>query len=162
MCCHGNSESFHKWRLRTKRTHQGSPRNRSTNSTSTAFGKSSLYLLLGICIGIAYSSHVSLALLYVYLNLSRKWNIWHYNTRKTSRLPGIWKICCWIHSRDWINRSCIVIHKSLVLDGPLHHLQCVTYAAILQIFILFSMIWYCRIQSPAVSRERDVRWCRFR
>ena len=61
MCCHGNSESFQKWRLRTKRTHQDSPRNRSTNSTSTDFGKSSLYLLLGICIGIAYSSLVSLA-----------------------------------------------------------------------------------------------------
>ena len=61
MCCHGNSESFHKWRLRTNRTHQDSPRSRSTNSTSTDFGKSSLYLLLGICIGIAYSSLVSLA-----------------------------------------------------------------------------------------------------
>ena len=61
MCCHGNSESFHKWRLRTKRTRQDSPRNRSTNSTSTDFGKSSLYLLLGICIGIAYNSLVSLA-----------------------------------------------------------------------------------------------------
>ena len=61
MCCHGNSESFHKWRLRTKRTHQVSPRNRSTNSTSTDFGKSSLYLLLVIFIGIAYSSLVSLA-----------------------------------------------------------------------------------------------------
>ena len=61
MCCHGNSESFHKWRPRTKRTHHDSPRNRSTNSTSTDFGKSSLYLLLGICIGIAYSALVSLA-----------------------------------------------------------------------------------------------------
>ena len=61
MCCHGNSESFHKWRLRTKRTHQDSPRNRSTNSTSTDFRKFSLYFLLGICIGIAYSSLVSLA-----------------------------------------------------------------------------------------------------
>ena len=61
MWCHGNSESFHKWRIRTKRTHQDSPRNWSTNSTSTDFGKSSLYLLLGICIGIAYSSLVSLA-----------------------------------------------------------------------------------------------------
>ena len=61
MCCHGNSESFHKWRLRTKRTHQDSPRNRSTNLTATDFGKSSLYLLLGICIGIAYWSIASLA-----------------------------------------------------------------------------------------------------
>ena len=61
MCFHGNSETFHKWRLRTKRTHQHSSRNRSTNSTSTDFCKSSLYLLLGICIGIASSSLVSLA-----------------------------------------------------------------------------------------------------
>ena len=57
-CCHGNSESLRKWRLWTTRTHLDSPRNRSTNSTSTDFGKSSLYLLLGICIGIAYSSLV--------------------------------------------------------------------------------------------------------
>ena len=28
-------------------------------------------------------------------------------------------------------------------------------------FLLFSMIWYCRIQSPVVSRQRDVRWCVF-
>ena len=50
----------------------------------------------------------------------------------------------------------------MVLDGSLHYLQCVTYAEILQIFILFSMIWYCRIKSPAVSQERNVRWCGFR
>ena len=50
----------------------------------------------------------------------------------------------------------------MVLDGSLHYLQCVTYAAILPIFVLFSMIWYCRIQSTAVSKERDVRWCCFR
>ena len=85
-----------------------------------------------------------------------------YDTRKTSRLLEIWKICCWIHIRDWIYRSRIVIHKSLVLHGSLHYLQCVTYAAILQIFLLFSMIWSCRIQSPAVSKERDERWCGFR
>ena len=34
--------------------HQDGPRNRSTNLTSTDFGKSSLYLLIQICIGIAY------------------------------------------------------------------------------------------------------------
>ena len=84
------------------------------------------------------------------------------NTRKTSRLPTIWKICCWIHIRDWIYRSCIATHKSLVLDGSLHYLQCVPYAEILQIFQLFSMIWNCRIQSPAVSKQRDVCWCRCR
>ena len=38
----------------------------------------------------------------------------------------------------------------------------VTYAAIPPIFILFSMIWYCPIQSTAVSKERDVRRCGFR
>ena len=59
--------------------------------------------------------------------------------------------------------SCIVIHnKSLLLDDSQHYLQCITYAAILQIVLLFSMIWYCRIQSPVVSKERDVRWCGFR
>ena len=28
--------------------------------------------------------------------------------------------------------------------------------------LLFSIIWYCRIQSPAVFKQRDVRWCGFR
>ena len=41
------------------------------------------------------------------------------------------------------------MHTSLVLDGSLHYLQCVPYAEILQIVLLFSMIWNCRIQSPA-------------
>ena len=36
------------------------------------------------------------------------------------------------------------------------------HAAILQIILLFSMIWYDRIQSSAVSKQRDVRWCGFR
>ena len=71
-------------------------------------------------------------------------------------------MCCWIHIRAWIYCSCIVIHKSLVLDGSLHYVQCVPYAEILQIFLLFSMIWNCQIQSPAVSKQRDVRWCGFR
>ena len=94
--------------------------------------------------------------------MSRKWNIKLNNTRKTSRLPGVSNICCWIHIRDWIYRNCIVIHKSMVLDGSLHYVQCVPYAEFLQIFLLFSMIWNCRIQSPAVSKQRDVRWCAFR
>ena len=51
---HCNSELFHKLRPYTKWTHQDSPRNRSTNSISTDFGKSSLYVMHGICIGIAY------------------------------------------------------------------------------------------------------------
>ena len=50
----------------------------------------------------------------------------------------------------------------LVLDVSVHYVQCVPYAAILQIFLLFSMILYCRIQLPAVYKQRDVRWCSFR
>ena len=57
-----------------------------------------------------------------------------------------WKICCLIHILSWINHSCIVIHNLLVFDGSLHYVQCVPYAAILQIFQLFSMICYYRIQ----------------
>ena len=50
----------------------------------------------------------------------------------------------------------------MVLDGSLQDVQCAPYAAILQIFQLFSMIWYCRVQSPAVSKQQDVGWCSFR
>ena len=71
-------------------------------------------------------------------------------------------MCCWIHILAWISRSCIVIYKLLVLDGSLHYVQCVPYAAIRQIFLLFRMIWYCRIKSPAVSKEQDMQWCCFR
>ena len=81
---------------------------------------------------------------------------------KTKCAAGIWKICCCIHILAWISHNCVVIHKLLVLDGSLHYVQCVPYAAILQICILFSMIWYCRIQLPAVSKQRDVPWCGFR
>ena len=35
------------------------------------------------------------------------------------------KICCWIHFLAWINHSCIVIHKSLVLYGSQHYVKCV-------------------------------------
>ena len=62
----------------------------------------------------------------------------------------------------WIYGSCIVIHKSLVSDGSMHYVPCVPYAAFLQIFLLISKIWYFRIQSLAVSKQRDVRWCCFR
>ena len=79
-----------------------------------------------------------------------------YNTRKTSRAAGIWKICCWIHILAWINHSCIVINKLLVLDGSLHYVQCVPHAQILQIFLLFSMIWYCRIQLRVFSKQRTM------
>ena len=48
-----------------------------------------------------------------------------------------------------------------MLDGSLHYVQCVSHASIVQIFLLFSMIWYRRIQSPAVSIRQDVRWCNF-
>ena len=33
--------------------------------------------------------------------------------------------------------------------------------AILQTFLLFSMIWYCRIQSPVMSKQQDIRRCGF-
>ena len=71
-------------------------------------------------------------------------------------------ICSSIHILAWINHSCIVIHKLMPLDGSLHYVQCVPNAAILQIYLLFSMIWYCRIQSPAVAKQQDIRWCGFR
>ena len=63
---------------------------------------------------------------------------------------------------DWTDHSCIVIHKLLVLDVSLHYVQRVPCAAILQIFLLFGMIWYCQIQLPAVSKQRDVRLYGFR
>ena len=84
------------------------------------------------------------------------------NVKVYRRAVEFWKICCWIHILAWINHSCIVINKLLVLDGSLHYVQCVPYAAILQIFLLFSQIWYCRVQSPAVFKQQDVRWCSFR
>ena len=72
------------------------------------------------------------------------WNIKFNNTRKTSWLPGIWKICSWINIQDSIYRSCIVINKSLVLDGSLHYLQCVTYAANLQ--FLYCLAWFDTVE----------------
>ena len=44
----------------------------------------------------------------------------------------------------------------MVLDGSLQYVECVPYATILQIFRLLSMIWYCRVQSPAMSKRQ--RW----
>ena len=44
----------------------------------------------------------------------------------------------------------------------LQYVQCASCAEILQICLLFSMIWYCRFQSPSVSKRQDVRWCNFR
>ena len=32
----------------------------------------------------------------------------------------------------------------------------------LQMFLLFTMILYCRIQLPVVYKQRDLRWCSFR
>ena len=91
----------------------------------------------------------------------RKWHIKLHNTLKTGHPAGIWKICCWVHLLAWINRSCIAIHKALVLDHSLQYVQCLTYAAVLHIFLLFSMISYCRIQSRAVSKRQEGRWCSF-
>ena len=81
--------------------------------------------------------------------------------KKTRHPARIWRICCWIHIRAWIYRCCIVIHRSLVLDGSLHYVQCVTYAAILPIFILLNMIWYDWIQSSAMFKQQNVRWYAF-
>ena len=67
----------------------------------------------------------------------------------------------WIHILAWIYRSCIV-RKSSVLDASLHYVQRIRYAEILQFFLLFSMILRCRIQSPTVSKQQDVRWSGFR
>ena len=79
-------------------------------------------------------------------NLRKKWHIKLYNTRRTMRAARIRKICCLVHKLSWINHSFIVIHKLLVLDGSLQYVQCVPYAAILQIFQLFSMICCYRSQ----------------
>ena len=45
-----------------------------------------------------------------------------------------------MHFLAWINHSCIVIRKLLVLDGSLHYEQCVQYAAIMQIF--YCLPWF--------------------
>ena len=71
-------------------------------------------------------------------------------------------ICCWIYFIAWINHSCIVIRKLFVLHGSLHYLQWVPYAAIVQMFLLFTMILYSRIQLPVVYKQRDVRQCSIR
>ena len=64
-----------------------------------------------------------------------------------------------MHILAWIYCSSVVFYKALVWDGSLQYVQCAPYAKILQIFLLFRMIWYCRVQSPAVSKRQDVRWC---
>ena len=63
-------------------------------------------------------------------------------------------ICCWIHIQAWIYYSSTAFHKALVLHGSLQYLQYAPSAEIRQ-------IWYCRVQSPAVSKRQDVRWCNF-
>ena len=76
--------------------------------------------------------------------MRRKWHIKLYNTPKTRRLAGIWKICCCIHFLAWISHSCIVIHKLLILDGSLHYVQGAPYAAILQIF--YCLTWWDTVE----------------
>ena len=66
-----------------------------------------------------------------------------------------------MHILAWTNHSCIEMHTLLVLDGSLYNVQYVQYVTIRQIILLFSMIWYCRIQSPSVSKQQDVQWCCF-
>ena len=73
----------------------------------------------------------------------------------------IWKIRCWIHILAWIYSSCIVFHKAFVLHISLQYVQWVPYAEILQIFLLFRIIWYCRVQSPAVFKGQEVLRRRF-
>ena len=90
------------------------------------------------------------------------WHIKLYNTLKNRRSAGIWKTCWLIHILYWIYCRSIVFHKALVIDGSSQYVQCAPYAEILQIFQLFSMIWYCQVLSPAVSKRQDVRWCNFR
>ena len=90
------------------------------------------------------------------------WQIKLYNTQQNRRSAGMWEICCWIHILAWIYSSCIVFYKALVLDGSLQYVQYVPCAAFLLIFILCSIIWYCRVQSPAASKGQDARWCSFR
>ena len=107
---------------------------------------------------------------------------------KLGVLLEFWKIRCWIHILAWIDRSCIVIHKSLVLDyavfadrfrfqlnmfgiGVLIGLSRIIYAhiayeidggKIITAFCRISivcMIWYGWIQSYAMFKQQDVRWC---
>ena len=84
------------------------------------------------------------------------------NTLRIRRSAGNWRIFCWINIPAGIYRSCIVTHKALVLDGSLQYVQCVPFAEILQIFVLFNRILYCWIRSPAVSKRQEVQWCSFR
>ena len=74
--------------------------------------------------------------------MRRKLYIKLYNTLKTRCHAGIWEICRLIHILAWIYRSCIVIHKALVLDGSLQYVYCIPYVTFLQIFLLLSMTWY--------------------
>ena len=50
----------------------------------------------------------------------------------------------------------------MILDGSLRYVQCVPYAAILQIVLLFNHDLVLSSQSPAVSKQQNVRWCGFR
>ena len=126
-------------------------------------GKFSLYLLHWISNSLAITASLLLyRLFYVHYKLERKWHIKLYNALKTKRPVGVWKICCCIHILAGIYCISIVFHKVLVLNGSLQYVKCAPYAQIRQIFLLFSMIWYWRVQSPAVSKRQDVRWCDFR
>ena len=71
----------------------------------------------------------------------------------------IWPICWWIHILAWIYRRCIVFHKALVWGGSLQYLQCVPYAAILQIFYWlawFDAVEFNRLPCPNDKKYDDV------
>ena len=135
-------------------------RNHSTNGAHTRSGHIKTAIWIGLrtrprlisvspcyILSLEYVSASRIAsfflypLLYVYSNLSRKWHSKLYNTRKVRRAAGIWKICCWIYFIAWTNHGCIVIRKLFVLHDSLHYVQWVPYAAILQMFLLFTIFY---------------------
>ena len=89
-CYHGNSKSINIWRLYKKWTHQHTTRNLSTILTSTDFGKSSLYLLHGIQISIAYRQLVSLATVVRVLEPREK--VTHYVLQHSKKQVSCWNL----------------------------------------------------------------------
>ena len=109
-----------------------------------------------VCSDNASVSRMAVLFLATVIPVLKKIRNWHtmlYSTRRARRPAGIWNMCHWIHILAWFYSSCIVFHRALVLDSSLQYVQCVPYAKILQIVLLFSIIWYCRY---------DIRWWTFR
>ena len=85
---------------------------------------------------------------------------------RTEEVVGVlrahdWRHCCSC-PRGWRQKRGPLFWTRRLLDGSQQYVQCVQYVTILQIFLLLSMIRYCRIQSSAVSKRQDLRWCSFR